>query len=99
MLISAPCINVCVIDRLSALCIGCGRTTAEIAARPTMSEAERAAVMDGLGQRFVVARSRGAHGGRVGAREEKAEGGFSQQGARSEGNRGSPAVRPNRREV
>ena len=99
MLISAPCINVCVIDRLSALCIGCGRTTAEIAAWPTMSEAERAAVMDGLGQRFVEARSRGARGGRVRAREEKAEGGFSRQGARSEGNRGSPAVRPNRREV
>ncbi len=71
MLISAPCINVCVIDRLSALCIGCGRTTAEIAAWPTMSEAERASVMDGLGRRLVEARSRGARGGRVRAREEK----------------------------
>ena len=99
MLISAPCINVCVIDPLSALCIGCGRTTAEIAAWPAMGEAERASVMDGLGRRLVEARSRGAHGGRVGAREEKSEGGFSRHGRRSEGNVEFPAVRPNRPEV
>ena len=66
--ISTPCINVCVIDPLSALCIGCGRTAAEIAAWMTMSEAERLAVMSGLGQRLIEARSRAARGGRVASR-------------------------------
>jgi uncharacterized protein len=63
-----PCINVCVIDSLSALCIGCGRTTTEIASWTTMSEAERIAVMAGLGQRLTKARSRAARGGRVARR-------------------------------
>ena len=29
--ISSPCVKICVIDPLSALCIGCGRTGDEIA--------------------------------------------------------------------
>jgi uncharacterized protein len=66
--VSTPCINVCVIDSLSALCIGCGRTAAEIAAWTTMSEAERVAVMGQLGQRLTKARSRAARGGRVARR-------------------------------
>lgn len=69
--ISTPCINVCVIDPLSALCVGCGRTMAEIAAWTTMSEAERLAVMAGLGQRLTKARSRAARGGRVAARNRR----------------------------
>jgi uncharacterized protein len=63
--VSTPCINVCVIDPLSALCIGCGRTADEIAAWTTMSEAERIVVMCALGQRLIEARSRSARGGRV----------------------------------
>jgi uncharacterized protein len=63
--ISTPCINVCVIDPLSALCVGCGRTANEIAAWMTMSEAERLALMAGLGQRLIEARSRAARGARV----------------------------------
>jgi uncharacterized protein len=66
--VSTPCINVCVIDSLSALCIGCGRTAAEIAAWTTMSEAECVAVMGQLGQRLTKARSRAARGGRVARR-------------------------------
>ena len=66
--VSTPCINVCVIDSLSPLCIGCGRTAAEIAAWATMSEAERVAVMGQLGQRLTEARSRAARGGRVARR-------------------------------
>jgi uncharacterized protein len=66
--VSTPCINVCVIDSLSALCIGCGRTAAEIAAWTTMSEAERVVVMGQLGQRLTKARSRAARGGRVARR-------------------------------
>jgi predicted Fe-S protein YdhL (DUF1289 family) len=66
--LSTPCINVCVLDPLSALCIGCGRTVAEIAAWATMSETERIAVMSGLGLRLAEARSRSARGGRVARR-------------------------------
>ena len=69
--LSTPCINVCVIDSLSALCVGCGRTTAEIAAWTTMSEAERIAVMAELGPRLTEARSRAAGGGRVAARNRR----------------------------
>ncbi|MGB7975300.1 MAG: DUF1289 domain-containing protein [Roseiarcus sp.] len=63
--VSTPCINVCVLDPLSSLCIGCGRTAQEIAAWATMVETERLAVMAGLGQRLTEARSRAARSGRV----------------------------------
>ncbi|HEY1862373.1 MAG TPA: DUF1289 domain-containing protein [Roseiarcus sp.] len=56
------------IDPLSALCIGCGRRAAEIAAWATMSETERVAVMAGLPKRLMEARSRSARGGRVASR-------------------------------
>jgi predicted Fe-S protein YdhL (DUF1289 family) len=69
--VSTPCINVCVIDPLSALCIGCGRTAGEIAAWPTMSETERITVMAGLGQRLAEARSRAARGARVASRARR----------------------------
>jgi predicted Fe-S protein YdhL (DUF1289 family) len=62
---STPCINVCILDPLSALCIGCGRTGEEIAAWATMSESERLTVVVGLEQRLANARSRKARGGRV----------------------------------
>ena len=63
--VSTPCINVCVLDPLSALCIGCGRTGEEITAWATMSETERLAVMAGLDRRLTEARSRSARSGRV----------------------------------
>jgi predicted Fe-S protein YdhL (DUF1289 family) len=66
--LSTPCIQVCVLDPLSALCIGCGRTGDEIAAWTAMSEADRLAVMAGLGERLAKARSRAARGGRIAAR-------------------------------
>jgi predicted Fe-S protein YdhL (DUF1289 family) len=66
--VSTPCINVCVLDPLSALCIGCGRTAAEIAAWATMSETDRVAIMAALPQRLSEARSRSARGGRVASR-------------------------------
>jgi predicted Fe-S protein YdhL (DUF1289 family) len=65
---SSPCVKVCVIDPISALCIGCGRTIAEIAGWAGMGEAERLAIMAGLGERLARARSRAARGGRVAAR-------------------------------
>jgi len=70
--ISTPCIKVCVVDPLSALCIGCGRTVEEIARWGAMSEAERLAVMAGLEARLVQARSRGRRSGRAGGRGPKA---------------------------
>jgi uncharacterized protein len=69
--VSTPCVNVCVIEPLSALCIGCGRTAAEITAWSTMSEPERIAVMAELGQRLTDARSRAARGGRIAARNRR----------------------------
>ncbi len=66
--VSTPCINVCLLDPLSALCIGCGRTGDEIAAWSTMSEPERIAIMVELGERLTDGRSRAAQGGRIAAR-------------------------------
>jgi predicted Fe-S protein YdhL (DUF1289 family) len=40
---TSPCTGVCALDRRTGLCIGCGRTTAEITAWPYMSEAQRLA--------------------------------------------------------
>ncbi len=65
---STPCVKVCVIDPISALCIGCGRTVDEIAAWTGLSEPERLTVMAELAERLARARSRAARGGRVAAR-------------------------------
>jgi predicted Fe-S protein YdhL (DUF1289 family) len=69
--VSTPCVNVCVLDPLSALCIGCGRTPEEIGGWPTMSEAQRIASMADLPQRLAEARSRSTRGGRVRARDRR----------------------------
>jgi uncharacterized protein len=66
---STPCIQVCVIDPLSALCIGCGRTVDEIAAWAGLDEPGRLAIMAGLEARLLAARSRKARGRRAEARE------------------------------
>jgi predicted Fe-S protein YdhL (DUF1289 family) len=69
--VSTPCVNVCILDPLSALCIGCGRTAAEIGAWPSMSEAERIGLMGCLPKRLAEARSRSARGGRVRAPDRR----------------------------
>ena len=66
--IPTPCVKVCVVDPVSALCIGCGRTVAEIAGWAAMTEAERLVTMAGLESRLAAMRSRGARAGRAGAR-------------------------------
>jgi predicted Fe-S protein YdhL (DUF1289 family) len=66
--LSTPCVKLCVIDPISTLCIGCGRTVDEIASWTALNEAERLAVMAGLGERLAKARSRASRGGRVAAR-------------------------------
>jgi len=42
---ASPCISVCRLDPETQLCIGCGRTIAEIAAWPSLSDSERKAIM------------------------------------------------------
>jgi predicted Fe-S protein YdhL (DUF1289 family) len=56
--ISTPCVRICVVDPLTALCIGCGRSTSEIADWLDMSETERTAIMAGLGERMRAVRGR-----------------------------------------
>ena len=51
--VSTPCIRLCVVDAVSGLCAGCGRTTAEIGAWMGLSEDERRAVMDVLPARLA----------------------------------------------
>ena len=61
---STPCVQICVIDPRSALCIGCGRTVNEIAAWGGLDEPSRLAIMAGLEARLVAARSRKTRGRR-----------------------------------
>jgi predicted Fe-S protein YdhL (DUF1289 family) len=42
---ASPCIAVCRLDPQTQVCTGCGRTIAEIAAWPNLSDMERAAIM------------------------------------------------------
>ena len=60
---SSPCVQICVVDPRSGLCIGCGRTLAEIASWGGMTEPARRAIMVRLEARLVAARSRRARGG------------------------------------
>jgi predicted Fe-S protein YdhL (DUF1289 family) len=50
--IESPCIQVCTVDQRSALCVGCGRSLAEIAAWSRYSLDERRQVMANLPQRL-----------------------------------------------
>jgi predicted Fe-S protein YdhL (DUF1289 family) len=49
--IASPCVNVCVVDGESGLCLGCYRTLAEVAAWIGFSDADREAIMAGLAGR------------------------------------------------
>ena len=42
---ASPCISVCRLDPKTQLCVGCGRTIAEIAAWPNLTDAERADII------------------------------------------------------
>jgi predicted Fe-S protein YdhL (DUF1289 family) len=57
-MIDSPCIKVCVLDPLTGLCIGCGRTAAEIGAWSGMSDAEQAALVRQLPARLARMTSR-----------------------------------------
>jgi predicted Fe-S protein YdhL (DUF1289 family) len=42
---ASPCIGVCRLDQHGQVCVGCGRTIAEIAAWPSLSAEERRAIV------------------------------------------------------
>jgi uncharacterized protein len=52
-MIESPCNKICVVDARSDLCVGCGRTIAEIAGWSAMTAAERARVMAELPERLA----------------------------------------------
>jgi hypothetical protein len=43
--LESPCIKVCILDRQRGICVGCGRSLAEIASWSRMSDAERRSIM------------------------------------------------------
>lgn len=47
---TSPCIGVCTLDPATRICVGCGRSITEIAAWPSLSEAERKAILARLKQ-------------------------------------------------
>ena len=49
--IPTPCIQVCVIDGESGLCLGCHRTLNEVARWSVLAEAERTSIMAALPDR------------------------------------------------
>ena len=51
-MISSPCTKICVVDGVTGLCFGCGRTLPEIAKWGSLSEAERLAIMAVLAERM-----------------------------------------------
>ena len=53
---STPCVKVCAVDGQTGLCVGCGRTLAEIAAWGRLSEAERREIMGQLPERLAQTR-------------------------------------------
>ena len=51
--IETPCIQVCVIHNAEGLCLGCGRSVAEIAAWTSLSGHDRTRVMADLPRRLA----------------------------------------------
>lgn len=51
--IETPCNKVCAVDPVFALCVGCGRTTAEIAGWIGFTIEERRRIMDDLARRLT----------------------------------------------
>jgi hypothetical protein len=56
MAIASPCTKVCTMDPVSDLCIGCGRSLAEIARWGTMTDEERQRIMATLPGRLAARR-------------------------------------------
>jgi uncharacterized protein len=54
----SPCIRLCTIDPLHGLCVGCGRTLAEIGRWMGLGETERRAIMAALPARLASVRGK-----------------------------------------
>jgi predicted Fe-S protein YdhL (DUF1289 family) len=54
--IQSPCTKVCALDPLSAICVGCGRTLAEIENWLRFSADERSRIMAELPRRMAAQR-------------------------------------------
>lgn len=59
MTVASPCIQLCVLDRLTGHCIGCGRTGDEIASWPALPEALRERLLALLPLRIAALEARG----------------------------------------
>jgi hypothetical protein len=59
-MIPSPCIKLCVIDPTSGLCAGCLRTIDEIAAWPSLDDAQQRALLAELAQRELAQGPRAA---------------------------------------
>jgi uncharacterized protein len=53
--LETPCVNICLLDDALGLCVGCGRTMAEISGWAAMSDSERRAIMAVLPARLTNA--------------------------------------------
>jgi uncharacterized protein len=54
----SPCINVCSVDPVVRICIGCGRTLAEIGSWTRLSDIERLKITAQLSERLVRLKER-----------------------------------------
>jgi len=59
-MIISPCEKICAVDPVSGLCLGCGRSLAEIERWTKYSDAERARLMEELPKRLEDMRTRSA---------------------------------------
>jgi uncharacterized protein len=55
--IESPCTGICTIDQADGLCLGCGRSLAQIAGWSSYTPAMRRAIMVGLKQRMADKRN------------------------------------------
>jgi predicted Fe-S protein YdhL (DUF1289 family) len=55
--LESPCIDVCQLDPLAGLCIGCGRTVAEITAWARLTPEQRREIMAELPARLADLKS------------------------------------------
>lgn len=66
--IESPCRRICVLDPVTDLCIGCGRTRAEIGAWRSLDAEQRRNVMAVLPDRLRDMTRRDVRGGRISRR-------------------------------
>ncbi len=57
--VKTPCSKVCIVDHISGLCIGCGRSLQEIGSWLAFSAEHRATIMSALPGRLKALRARG----------------------------------------